>query len=101
MEALIGAELVTHVDGKVVRKPTAEVLAGKKFVALYCEAPAAARARRRARLFAGGLRACRRALSHFIRPHSRLPARPLARPAARRAQSPRTGAGRAASSRRC
>ena len=38
MEAILGAELMVHRDGKVSRMPTAAALAGKRFVALYFSA---------------------------------------------------------------
>jgi hypothetical protein len=81
MEAIIGAELVVNVDGKPVRKPTAEVLAGKKFVALYCACFAAPSGG------GGGGGACARARARWPLvargPPTRLPARPPAGPPAR------------------
>ena len=38
MEAVLGAELMVHRDGKVSRMPTAAALAGKRFIALYFSA---------------------------------------------------------------
>ena len=38
MEKIVGAELLVHRDGKIARLPTAEALAGKRFVALYFSA---------------------------------------------------------------